>query len=132
MQTAIVTPAKLSPDEAQHLAALLRRAIAHNQLNLHVASPYENDEDWRRDGWEFNDMHNGNAANSCSWNVDVCDDVPNDFPDGEEGDDTETRSEVQIYVDDDSLAYLAASMTGDGLNRALNVAREALAAQNKV
>lgn len=111
---------KLTRDEAETMAGLLRRAIVNNQLNLHVASPYENEADWKRDGWAWNDRHDGNAVNGDGWHVEVCEDVT----DGE--DDDVPRYEVQIYVDDESLCFLACSMRRAQLDRAIDLANRAI------
>ena len=110
----------LTSTEADTLANLLRRAIANHQLSLHVASPYENDVDWRRDGWSFNDRHDGNAVIGEDWHVNCADDVTEE--------DAAPVPTVEIYVDDESLCFLACSMTRRGLNRAVDLANNVLAA----
>lgn len=93
---------QLNMTEAEALAALLKRAIASGQLNLHVASPYAKGEDWKKDGWDWNDRHDGNAISSTEWHVEVY---------NMNGEDPETdkeyqRPELSIYVDNDELRSL--------------------------
>jgi hypothetical protein len=102
---------QLTKSEIETLAALLRRAQETRQLNINVASPYAEGQDWKKDGWTFNDRHDGNAVLLSGCNVEVS------VGSGEEpvfkGDESEpewkeykNRPEVAIFVDDRSLCSL--------------------------
>ena len=92
----------LTEPEARQLENLLKRAIANGQFNLNVASPYADDQ-WKRDGWDWNDRHDGHSVNSNDWHSEMA------IASGEdpETDVEYTRPEVTVYVDNRSLRYLA-------------------------
>lgn len=102
---------QLTKTEIETLAALLIRAQETNQLNLNVASPYAEGEDWKKDGWTFNDRHDGNGVNLKECNVEVAvgsGDEPvfkagQDEPDWKE---YKNRPEVTVFIDDRSLCSL--------------------------
>jgi hypothetical protein len=93
---------QLNASETETLAALLKRAIANSQLNLHVASPYAEGEDWKKDGWDWNDRHDGNSYTSNDWHVESVDSSGEDPETGKEY----NRPEICIYVDDTALCSL--------------------------
>lgn len=98
----------LNEKEAGQLEELLKRAIGNGQLGLNVASPFEVNvvtvgggesarNIWEKYGFDFNDRHDGNSVSGClDWNVETV------FMDGEA-----EHAKVSIYVDDDSLCFLA-------------------------
>ena len=75
---------QLNAQETETLAELLKRAIANSQLNLHVASPYAKGEDWKKDGWDWNDRHDGNSYSSTEWHVENVDSSGEDPETGKE------------------------------------------------
>lgn len=105
------------------METLMKRAIANSQLNIAVASPYAAGEDWKADGWTFNDRHDGNAAGSDAWNVEVVDMNGEDPETGKEY----TRPELTVFVDDGSLCYLTGILPQEA--DAVVAARKARAAR---
>jgi len=57
----------ITEHESNVLADLLKRAIACGQLEICLKSPYENPADAKKDGWTWNDRHDGNACSSDAW-----------------------------------------------------------------
>jgi hypothetical protein len=102
---------QLTKSEINTLAALLRRARQTNQINLRVASPYAEGEDWKADGWDFNDRHDGNGVTLTQCNVEtsIGDGEEPVFKDGKDEPgwvEYKNRPEVAIFVDDISLCSL--------------------------
>lgn len=98
----------LTSSEIESLGALLRRAIASNQFNLHVASPFQGDiKEAQKHGFTFNDRHDGNAIASDQWNVETTE------CEGEEPPDWKPyhRSEISVYIDQESLDVLNSSVS---------------------
>lgn len=118
---------KLNRKETEQLSALLKRAISNSQFTLAVASPYPDDDKdgWKRDGWEFNDMHNGNATTFDSANVEVCYDVEDDEGIPEEAQHG-VRDTVTVFVPDGSLCFLAAGVGPEEMDNLLSI-RNAMA-----
>lgn len=96
--------------ESATLARLLKRAIANGQFSLQVASPYPDDQ-WKRDGWRFNDRHDGMACASNRWNVEhgiaEGDHVNYDDTPGAPEFITGKRAGVCVYVGERDLSLIA-------------------------
>lgn len=114
---------QLNTSETKTLAVLLKRAIANSQLNIHVASPYAEGEDWKKDGWDWNDRHDGNAYTSTEWHVEDVDSSGEDPETGKEY----NRPEICLYVDDATLCSLAGILPEEA--DAVVAARKARAAR---
>lgn len=88
---------ELNEKEAGQLEELLKRAISNGQLGLHVASPFEGEgKPWEAFGFDFNDRHDGRSVSGAGWDVETV------FMDDEA-----EHAKVSVYVDDDSLCFLA-------------------------
>jgi len=77
------------------LRQLLARAIANNQVVIHLASPYQDEDTAERLGEPINDTWTGNSASSSQWlaaEVQPEDDAP----------------EAHIFLDADTLRALLA------------------------
>ena len=92
---------ELNNKEAEQLKELLKRAVSNYQLEIKVASPFDGEgEPWKMLGFDFNDRHDGNSV-SGNWNIETA---------IEELENTE-KVKVSIFVDDDSLCFLAGVST---------------------
>ena len=123
---------QLTTKEVETLADLLRRAQETNQIMLNVASPYAEGEDWKADGWTFNDRHDGNGANLAGCHVEVSTGSGEEpvFRNGEGEPDWveyKDRPEVAVFVDDDTLCRLTGILPEEA--DAVVAARKARAAR---
>ena len=126
---------QLNEKEIETLATLLRRAQDHNQISIAVASPYTpldeaRGETWQKDGWTFNDRHDGNSISFAACNVETsCGD--GDEPivkDGKtEWQEYKNRHEVCIFVPDNLLTHLTGILPEEA--DAVVAARKARAAR---
>jgi hypothetical protein len=100
---------QLNEKEIETLATLLRRAQEHAQISISVASPYADGEDWKADGWSFNDRHDGNSISIVGCHVETScgsGDEPVEKNGKTEWVEYKDRHEVSIYIPDNHLTHL--------------------------
>ena len=101
----------ITEKESEVFAELLKRAIDCGQLQINLKSPYADPAEAVRDGWSWNDRHDGNAVSSDTWVVEqgmcggdhVIDHDDGGEPIWHEG----PLALVSLYVDQSDIASLA-------------------------
>jgi hypothetical protein len=96
---------KLIKSEIETLAALMRRAIEHNQLDLSVHSPFATESEFKASGHPYNDQWDGNTTNIPEAIVDVSENQS--FEALEAGKEDNDQPCVNIFVPQRAIDVLA-------------------------
>lgn len=99
---------KLNKAEIKTLASLLRRAIEHNQIDLHAASPFDTEAEFKASGHPFNDRWDGCATNITGAIVDTGENQS--FAALEAGKDDNDQPCVDVYIPQHAIDFLADGM----------------------
>ena len=104
---------KLTSAEIKNLAALTRRAIETNQLELVVHSPFATEAEFKASGHPYNDRWDGNAT-CCTGGI-VAETETQSFAALERGDDDNDQPAVAIYIPQHALDFLNPTNTAESL-----------------
>src|ERR1035437_10314864 len=96
---------KLTSSEIKTLAALVSRAIEHNQLDVSVHSPFDTEAERKASGHPINDRWDGNTTNLSGGLVEVSANQSHDAL--ESGKDDNDQPCVNIFVPQHAIDFLS-------------------------
>lgn len=103
----------LTKSEIKTLAALLKRAIETNQLELVVHSPFSTEAEFKASGHPYNDRWDGNAT-CCTGGI-VAETETQSFAAPDRGDEDNDQPAVAIYIPQHALDFLNPTNTTEAL-----------------